>query len=51
MLTGLDAVKDVEKAMAAGANSYLLKPIERNRLKVKIESFIKLTPIDEQKKV
>ena len=50
MLTGLDTVKDVEQAMAAGANSYLVKPIERNRLKAKLENFIKLPPTDEPKK-
>ncbi len=50
MLTGLDTVKDVEQAMAAGANSYLVKPIERNRLKAKLENFIKLSTADEQKK-
>ncbi len=47
VLTGLDAVKDVEKAMASGANSYLVKPIEKNRLKAKLEKFIKLMPVNE----
>ena len=50
MLTGLDAVKDVEKAMACGADSYIVKPIERNRLKAKLENFIKLAPANEPKK-
>ncbi len=44
MVTGMDAVKDVEKAMAFGADSYLIKPIQQDRLKTKLEAFIKTPP-------
>ncbi len=44
MATGADAVKDVEKAMACGADSYIVKPLQQDRLKTKLEGFIKPKP-------
>lgn len=42
MVTGSDAAKDVEKALASGANGYVVKPIHADRLKAKIEEWLKL---------
>src|SRR5579859_5665237 len=36
MVTGSDTTKDVEKALSAGANGYVIKPIHAGRLKSKI---------------
>ena len=44
MATGADAVKDVEKAMACGADSYIVKPLQQDRLKTKLENFVKPKP-------
>ncbi len=44
MATGADGVKDVEKAMACGADSYIVKPLQQDRLKTKLEGFIKPRP-------
>lgn len=40
MLTSLDAIGDVEKAFAAGANDYLTKPFEYERLETKISKYL-----------
>ena len=40
MLTSLSAVGDVEKAFAAGADDYLTKPFEYDRLLKKIRKFL-----------
>lgn len=42
MVTGSDTTKDVEKALAAGANGYVIKPIHADRLKAKIEEWLTL---------
>ena len=42
MVTGSDAAKDVEKALASGANGYVVKPIHADRLKAKIEEWLTL---------
>ncbi|MFH1379425.1 MAG: response regulator [bacterium] len=39
-LTSLNAVGDVEKAMSAGADDYLTKPFEYNRLLAKISRYL-----------
>jgi len=40
LLTGKGLVGDVEKGFAAGASDYMIKPIDWERLFVKIEKFI-----------
>lgn len=42
MVTGSDTTKDVEKALSAGANGYVIKPIHAGRLKSKIEEWLTL---------
>ena len=42
MVTGMDVMKDVEKALASGAAGYIPKPIDEARLKSKISALIKL---------
>ena len=42
MVTGSDTTKDVEKALSAGANGYVIKPIHAGRLKAKIEEWLTL---------
>ena len=42
MLTGSDTIKDVEKALAAGASGYIVKPLHADRLKSKIEEWVQL---------
>lgn len=43
MLTGVDVVKEVERAHEAGANSYLVKPVQLDRLRSKLQEFIPLS--------
>jgi len=40
LLTGKGLVGDVEKGFAAGANDYIIKPIDWDRLFLKIKKFI-----------
>ena len=40
MLTSLSAVGDIEKAFASGADDYLAKPFEYDRLLKKIKTFV-----------
>ena len=42
MLTSLDAIGDVEKAFEAGANDYLTKPFEFDRLHGKIKKHLNI---------
>lgn len=42
MVTGVDAVKEVERALESGANGYVPKPVQAERLKAKIAEWIKL---------
>lgn len=42
MVTGSDVAKDVERALASGANGYIVKPIHADRLKSKIEEWLTL---------
>lgn len=41
MVTAMTQMKDVEKAMAAGADGYIAKPFEPPKMKAKIAEFIK----------
>lgn len=41
MVTALTQMKDVEKAMAAGADGYIAKPFEPPKMKAKLAEFIK----------
>jgi len=43
MVTGSDDKADVEKAIAAGANGYIIKPIHIDRLKSKIGEWVQFT--------
>ena len=40
MLTAVDTIRDVDRAMAAGASGYLVKPVMLERLKPKIEPLL-----------
>ena len=40
MITGMDPVKNVEKALACGANSYITKPFQLDRLHAKARPFL-----------
>lgn len=42
MVTGVDTMKEVERALEAGANGYVPKPVQADRLKAKIGEWIKL---------
>ena len=42
MLTGSDAVKDVDKAGEMGIKAYLVKPVQYDRLKSKLGALIQL---------
>lgn len=42
MVTALDQVKDVEKALSAGANGYITKPFEPPKMRAKIAEFLTL---------
>ncbi|MBI3564080.1 MAG: DNA-binding response regulator, partial [Elusimicrobia bacterium] len=44
MLTAMDQGKDVEKAVAYGADAYIPKPIDFPKLRAKIAQFVKLPP-------
>ena len=44
MLTAMGQVKDVDKAVAAGADAYLPKPIRYPQLKAKIADLLRLPP-------
>jgi len=44
MLTSMDMVKDVDKAMAAGANAYLCKPVDMPLLQAKLTAVIPPPP-------
>ncbi len=46
MLTGLDKIKDIEKALSLGANSYLTKPLDVTRLCAKVKEFV--TPVPDR---
>lgn len=48
MLTGLGRMGDVETAFSAGANDYLIKPFENERLVKKIEKLLS-SPTDGKK--
>ncbi|MBI4345642.1 MAG: response regulator, partial [Elusimicrobia bacterium] len=40
MLTALDTLADVEKAVACGADDYLTKPLDTERLLEKLKKFV-----------
>lgn len=42
MVTGADTKEDVERAIAEGANGYVIKPLHLDRLKAKIGEWIQL---------
>ena len=42
LLTGLDKTGDVDKGFLCGADDYMIKPVDWNRLKSKIESILKI---------
>lgn len=42
MLTGTDDPKDVERIFAAGADGYLVKPLQKNLLKAELEARLTL---------
>lgn len=44
MLTAMGQVKDVEKAIAYGADAYIQKPIDFAKLRAKLGQFLKLPP-------
>lgn len=44
MLTALSQMKDVERAMAQGADGYVLKPVEVPKLREKVAEALKLPP-------
>ncbi len=44
MLTAMGQGKDVEKAIANGADAYIQKPIDFDKLQDKISTFVKITP-------
>lgn len=44
MLTSLERLSDVERAFAAGANDYLLKPVVTARLQEKLAKFLSPPP-------
>lgn len=44
MVTAMDQHKDVEKALANGADGYIVKPIDNAKFKRKIAEFLKLPP-------
>ncbi|MDE2144027.1 MAG: response regulator [Elusimicrobia bacterium] len=46
MVTAMDQHKDVEKALANGADGYIVKPIDNSKFKRKIAEFLKLPPAD-----
>jgi len=41
MLTSLSAIGDVERSLSAGANDYIAKPFEYDRLLEKINKFLR----------
>lgn len=40
MLTSIDTIRDIDRAMAAGASGYIVKPVMLERLKPKLESLL-----------
>lgn len=42
MVTGADNKEDVDRAIAAGANGYVIKPLHVDRLKTKIGEWVQL---------
>jgi len=44
MLTGISIMRDVELALAAGAQGYLVKPVDINQLRIKLAKFIPVLP-------
>ncbi|MFI5345521.1 MAG: two-component system response regulator [Elusimicrobiota bacterium] len=44
MVTAMDQHKDVEKALANGADGYIVKPIDNAKFKRKVSEFLKLPP-------
>lgn len=42
MVTGQDVVKEVDKAIEAGAEGYILKPVNVERLRSRLKSFIQI---------
>ena len=42
MVTGADTKDDVERAIAEGANGYVIKPLHLDRLKAKIGEWVRL---------
>lgn len=42
MVTGAEEEKDMHKALVAGANGYVLKPITKERLILKLEEWLEL---------
>ena len=46
MVTAMDQHKDVEKALANGADGYIVKPLDNAKFRKKVAEFLKLPPAD-----